>query len=243
MIKKAFGFTLVEVLIVIVVISILAAISVVGYNGAQQHAAQASVQSDLDQATSLLNTYRVENHTYPPNLGGTTFVASPNTAIAMYTNAPQTPQYVGLTADQNAQLFLNTCNGQMPIVISGSTYNTSCTFAGNNIHADGQRGSNIVWKGPTIQQSDIVLTCGSACTTAQQTMISLFQSQGGTFPIQVPKNQVALPAQTMVTTGQATKFCLQATSGRFNGVVFHASSDSSAVVSGVCPANPELHYP
>ena len=43
------GFTIVELLIVIVVIGILAAITIVAFNGVQQKAATAAVQSDLTQ--------------------------------------------------------------------------------------------------------------------------------------------------------------------------------------------------
>ena len=43
--RKA-GFTIVELLIVIVIIGILAAITIVAYNGIQQRAQAATVQSD-----------------------------------------------------------------------------------------------------------------------------------------------------------------------------------------------------
>lgn len=45
--QKQTGFTIVELLIVIVVIAILAAITIVAYNGIQQRAANAAVTSDL----------------------------------------------------------------------------------------------------------------------------------------------------------------------------------------------------
>lgn len=47
MLKSKSGFTIVELLIVIVVIGILAAIVIAAYNGAQNRAYDASVQSDL----------------------------------------------------------------------------------------------------------------------------------------------------------------------------------------------------
>ena len=47
MIKKANAFTIVELLIVIVVIAILAAISIVAYTGIQNRAIESSVKNDL----------------------------------------------------------------------------------------------------------------------------------------------------------------------------------------------------
>jgi len=48
------GFTVVELLIVIVVIGILAAIVIVGYNGVTKHAVEVSLKSDLQNAASTL---------------------------------------------------------------------------------------------------------------------------------------------------------------------------------------------
>lgn len=63
--KNTSGFTLVELLIVIVVIAILAAISVVAYNGVQDRARTSAVQSDLNDARKRLMLYEVE-HGRPP---------------------------------------------------------------------------------------------------------------------------------------------------------------------------------
>jgi prepilin-type N-terminal cleavage/methylation domain-containing protein len=52
------GFTVVELLIVIVVIGILAAVTLVSFNGVTQRAAIAAIQSDLTNAANALELYR-----------------------------------------------------------------------------------------------------------------------------------------------------------------------------------------
>jgi prepilin-type N-terminal cleavage/methylation domain-containing protein len=59
------GFTIVELLIVIVVIAVLAAITVVAYNGVQTRAKQAKIQSDLNSVLQLVESYKIINGTYP----------------------------------------------------------------------------------------------------------------------------------------------------------------------------------
>ena len=61
------GFTIVELLVVIVVIGILAAITIVSYNGISQRANIASLQSDLASAANMIKMYRVDNSVYPNN--------------------------------------------------------------------------------------------------------------------------------------------------------------------------------
>ena len=87
------GFTLVELLIVIVVIAILAAVTVVAYNGLVGRAQDSMAQSGLSTAKKELTLYYQENGSYPlanecpnPSAGniclsqqpGTTFVYTPN---------------------------------------------------------------------------------------------------------------------------------------------------------------------
>ncbi len=65
------GFTITELLIVIVTIGILASIVLVTYNGVQARAQDAAVQSDLDNIAGVLESYRARDdgsnssHEYP----------------------------------------------------------------------------------------------------------------------------------------------------------------------------------
>jgi prepilin-type N-terminal cleavage/methylation domain-containing protein len=59
------GFTIVELLIVIVVIGILAAITIVAYNGVQNRAYDTSVQSDLNAMAKKISTESADTGIYP----------------------------------------------------------------------------------------------------------------------------------------------------------------------------------
>lgn len=63
--RKAAGFTIVELLIVIVVIAILAAISIVAYNGIQNRARNSARQEAVSTITKALELYYTENGFYP----------------------------------------------------------------------------------------------------------------------------------------------------------------------------------
>lgn len=59
------GFTIVELLIVIVVIGILAAITIVAFNGVQQRAREATVKSDLANVATRMAADNALNGSYP----------------------------------------------------------------------------------------------------------------------------------------------------------------------------------
>ncbi len=59
------GFTIVELLVVIVVISILASVTVVAFNGVQQRAIEAVARADLKANHTKLIQYQILNGSYP----------------------------------------------------------------------------------------------------------------------------------------------------------------------------------
>ena len=68
--NKTLGFTIVELLVVIVVIGILAAITIVSYIGITKKASESTLQSDLATAKKQFALYYTEHGVYPTDLDG-----------------------------------------------------------------------------------------------------------------------------------------------------------------------------
>lgn len=72
------AFTIVELLIVIVIIAILAAITVVAYNGVQARAVKTALQSDLRNAATKVALDKAEKGTYPTTQAGALALFTPS---------------------------------------------------------------------------------------------------------------------------------------------------------------------
>ena len=87
--KPPSGFTIVELLIVIVVIGILAAITIVAYNGVQNRANDTIVQSDMRNLMAKIKEYETVNGALPGTggSGGITGIGRFSIARGSYTTA------------------------------------------------------------------------------------------------------------------------------------------------------------
>lgn len=242
--RRAAGFTLVEVLMIITILSVLVSVGVFGFGSWQRRQATTSVQSDIRLAVSGLESFRNFKGNYPPNLAGTGFASSQYVSMTLRTNAPSVGVYQDLNASQNAQLFLNSCNAN----VFSTPNNTACAFQGTGggakIHVKGTTGSNAIWENP-IDQSDLTLSCGSqqaACDQALTSLISQFTAQGGEFPVNAPDNNVPLPEPTLVPNGPATRYCIEGRASDYPEIVYFSLSDTATVAAGECPVDPTLRY-
>lgn len=90
------GFTIVELLIVVVIIAILAAITIVAYNGIQARAKTSSAQSAANTVAKKAELYNTDDTTsgYPATLASLTGAAStatyaiPASSVVLQTAAP-----------------------------------------------------------------------------------------------------------------------------------------------------------
>jgi general secretion pathway protein G len=65
MVGKSSGFTLVEIMVVVVILSILAAVVVPKIMDRPDQAREAKVKQDIRALSSSLDLYRLDNYTYP----------------------------------------------------------------------------------------------------------------------------------------------------------------------------------
>ena len=109
--RQSCGYSIVELVVVIVVIGILATIVIVSYNGVQNRAIANSLRSDLNNASDFLRVDRALSSTgvFPTTLaaanGGMGVKASSGTAFTYTVNNTNTPKTFCLTATKNAQIY------------------------------------------------------------------------------------------------------------------------------------------
>ncbi len=145
------GFTIVELLIVIVVIGILAAITIVAYSGIQDRAKYAREQSDISSLNKLINLYYVDNGSYP-STGGSAFAGN-STGWSQAANfvpgivptyAPSIPQMPSSTDVNNSYIYVSDGTNYKLVRYSGSA-GLPTPERTNNILADPVRNTNAAY--------------------------------------------------------------------------------------------------
>lgn len=97
--KNKHGFTIVELLIVVVVIAILAAITIVAYNGIQNRAKQSAAQSAVSQVSKKVLLYAVEHaDAYPDTLQDISVSDSAQASYQYNVNNSASPRTFCVTA-------------------------------------------------------------------------------------------------------------------------------------------------
>ncbi len=105
--RQKAGFTIVELLVVIVIIAILATIVTVAYNGITRRATETSLQSDLTNTATKLAIHKADNgDTYPTSLNGSIEVKSSGTALTYYSDGSTYCLSASSTTIAGARFFI-----------------------------------------------------------------------------------------------------------------------------------------
>ena len=88
------GFTIIELLIVIVIIGILVAITAVSYNGVTKSAKESALKSELKRISTSLELHKAKNGTYPTSLATAISPIANPTTNANITYAPLNRHFI-----------------------------------------------------------------------------------------------------------------------------------------------------
>lgn len=142
--KRSRGFTIIELLIVIVIIAILAAITLVAYNSVQSRAKTSAVEAALSQVDRKVKIYQTENGAYPASLSdadvGTSSTISyqyQSTSSSYCVTAMIDGAFPYHISDSSA-ISSGPCDGQS----GGTTYCPTDSFVPiNGYYCDGTEGA------------------------------------------------------------------------------------------------------
>ena len=226
--SKDKGFTIVELLIVVVVIAILATITVVAYNGIQSRARDAQLKSDLKSAATQLALYNTQNGTFPPSQASDAGVKDSSSTKFTYTYNPGDNTYCLVGVGTGITYTIGT-NQQTP-----GQYVCLSTMAGS---PDGVAGHS-----DGIGVNALLTNPGNLSLGADN---FLYVKDGNGFPTYLRKID---PTTASVTTIFTTNTTLQAMAIASNGTIYATSVYPMCIqkiVSGImttigCPA---ITYP
>ncbi len=148
----ASGFTIVELLIVIAIIGILAAVTIVSYVGISQKAVASSLQADLKGATTKLKLYQADNMAYPTSLDCATtpaanticLTASPGNSYSYTVVNTTSPQTFSLTATNTNSVTYVVTNDSTPVA-TAPPINYSYAFVSGSVTPTVYKNTNSIY--------------------------------------------------------------------------------------------------
>lgn len=250
---KHAGFTIVELLVVIVVIGILAAVTIVSYRGLSNRAIASSATSDLTTVKKHMEIAAAKGGGKYPNFIPDDVKASKDITLRLVQSKP----YSGLSSVQNGVLFQEVCN---QLVAEG--YGNGTNLGGGS---DQYISGCNVWSHTSVQingwNSHVFPTPLSATSVRtwydanvaneawfpnkRQTYFNFadelsarFTNLGGTFPIAdfYDNYASAYSYQTLPTPNAGyipTEYCVEASHVTRTSLVWHVDQ-TGTVRDGVC---------
>jgi prepilin-type N-terminal cleavage/methylation domain-containing protein len=122
------GFTIIEMIVVIITIAILAAITIVAFNGVQKRARDSMVQAELANAQKQIQLFRGTNANFPtainacPNPTATSICYTPANGVTMnyYVDNTSSPAYYYINAKYGTSNFRLGSDDPTPVATSGT---------------------------------------------------------------------------------------------------------------------------
>ena len=126
--NKSRGFTVIEMIVVVITISILAAITIVGFNGAQKRARDSMVQAELANVQKQIQIFRGTSANFPtainacPTPGATAICYTPPSGVTMnyYVNNTASPAYYYINAKSGTSNFRLGSEDPTPVATTGT---------------------------------------------------------------------------------------------------------------------------
>lgn len=165
--KNKSGFTLVELLIVVVVIAILAAISIGAYNGLQNRTHDTAVRSDLSNIAKMFEIYKIDSSTgtYPTvvlanvvptdlqmSISKNSYQLDGNTHNLLNCRVISGRDYTMLAQSKSGKYFVVSSSNTSPREVTASVNLTglsSCPVVAPGSSAYGAGYVNGIWRGWT----------------------------------------------------------------------------------------------
>lgn len=140
------GFTIVEILVVIIVIAILASITIVAYNGVQQRALYTRALSESSSLSKAINLFYLNNRHFPPDVDRNIppeIVTEINADVANWPKAPwpnsvyDYDYFTGSDGKDVVQISIRFCPAGGPL--------SACTFPNESWASGFQVNSSAYW--------------------------------------------------------------------------------------------------
>ena len=159
------GFTIVELLIVIVVIAILAAITIVAFNGIQERARVSSVSSALSQANKKLAAFAVDGNGYPASLSAVDITSNGSVTYQYSVNNSANPATYCVTATNGTTSYKSSSASPAPTAGGCPGHGQGGVAAITNLHTNPSVETNttgyVAANGTTITRSTAAALVGT----------------------------------------------------------------------------------
>jgi prepilin-type N-terminal cleavage/methylation domain-containing protein len=158
------GFTIVELLIVIVIISVLAAISIVAYNGIQNRGKTTSAQSSATAIIKKVELYNTHNGHYPVTFAALTAAATTD------------PWHVTGISRSSIALSDTSPTSNVSYWICGQSSTSSQLANASSVTAANIRGIRVFYRDYGTSSNNSIAT-GIVTTPSGQNPVDCFNSQ------------------------------------------------------------------